>query len=614
MSIKFPDETRYLDMITGKLKYALKKLNTVITNYSDEFKESMKYLWENRSGMDPMEVFSNERSVSQIVNSGAFTVRRREIIEKLIDSPYFARIDFRLGGEEEAEAFYIGRFTFVDADGDMLIYDWRAPISGMFYDYEQGPASYEAPAGLVEGDLTLKRQFKIRNGVMEYALESSISINDEILQKELSNTSDQRMKNIVATIQKEQNRIIRNEEAEVLVIQGVAGSGKTSIALHRVAFLLYKYKNSLSASDVIIISPNKVFADYISNVLPELGEEPITEIGFEDIASELLDGSLEHESNYEQIEKLLEGKDQQLADRVSFKSSPELLLLLDNYLKHAVASNFNYGSTLMLYAGFYDYINRPDMLVLKDNKLEASDVFPYLYCKISCEGTGGYSDIRHLVIDEMQDYTPVQYAVIKKLFKCDKTILGDFGQSIDPCNSLSREALMELYGNAGYVELKKSYRSTFEILKFAQGILDHGIEPVERHGTEPQIIRCGDRPSEISKLHSILEGFKKSGYRTLGIICRSDSNAKELHRELKKKHEINRLDLNSSKFAEGITITSIHMAKGLEFDEAVIPSADSVTYSSEHDRSLLYIACTRAMHKLTLTYHGEISGLLSGCL
>ncbi len=611
MSIKFPDEIRYLDMITGKLKYALEKLNTVITNYTDEFKESMKYLWENRSGMDPMEVFSNERSVSQIVNSGEFTVRRRKIIEKLIDSPYFARIDFRLAREEEAEAFYIGRFTFVDAAGDMLIYDWRAPISGMYYDYEQGPASYEAPAGLVEGDMTLKRQFKIKNGVMEYALESSIRINDEILQKELSNTSDQRMKNIVATIQKEQNRIIRSEESEVLVIQGVAGSGKTSIALHRVAYLLYKYKDSLSARNVMIISPNKVFADYISNVLPELGEEPITGIGFEDIASELMNDSLEYERYSEQIERLLEEKDQQLTYRVSFKSSSEFLLLLDNYLKNAVTSDCSYDSTLALYAGFYEYINRPDMFVLKDSRLEASDVFPYLYCKISCEGTAGYSDIRHLVIDEMQDYTPVQYAVIKKLYKCGKTILGDFGQSIDPCNSLSREALMELYGNADYVELKKSYRSTFEILKFAQGILDHGIEPVERHGTEPRIIRCEDRLAEISKLHSILEEFKKSGYRTLGIICRSDSKVKELYRELKKTHEINRLDLNSSKFADGITITSIHMAKGLEFDEAVIPSANSVTYSSEHDRSLLYVACTRAMHKLTLTCHGEISGLLA---
>jgi len=613
MSAIFPDETRQLCSITGKLQNALKRLDAVIVNYMDEFKRSMKYLWENRNGMDPMEVFSNERSVSQLVNSGEFTARRREIIEKLIDSPYFARIDFRQPGEPESEAFYIGRFTFTGPEGDILIYDWRAPVSGMYYDFELGPAGYKAPAGTVEGELTLKRQFKIKNGSMEYALESSVSINDEVLQKELSNTTDQKMKNIVATIQKEQNRIIRNEEAEVLVIQGVAGSGKTSIALHRVAYFLYKYKNRLSASDVVIISPNKVFADYISNVLPELGEEPITEIGFEDISRELLDGSLEFESHSLQIEELLEEKDRHLLERVCFKSSQDFLLLLDEYLEHVITGKCSHGSALAVYTGFYEHIGRPDMFVLKGNKLEASDVFPYIYCKISWGGTAGYNGIRHVVIDEMQDYTPVQYAVIKKLYKCGKTILGDFGQTISPCNSISREILTKLYGSVEYVELKKSYRSTFEILSFAQSIMDHGIEPIERHGAKPGIVRCDDRLSEIARLNGILEEFKASSYRTMGIICRTDRQAKALFAELKKKHEINLLCFDSSKFAEGITITSVHMAKGLEFDEAVIPMADTETYSSEHDRRLLYIACTRAMHKLTLTCHGEISSLLSGC-
>lgn len=220
MLVKFPDEIKHLDVILEKLQEVLNKLNLTISKYETDFRESMKYLWENKSGMDSMEIYSNEKSISQTVNSGEFTVKQRETVEKLIDSPYFARIDFRFDSESESESFYIGRFSFVDNYRNMLIYDWRAPVSGMYYDFELGNAFYTAPAGVIEGELTLKRQYKIKNSIMAYALESSISINDEVLQKELNITTDQKMKNIVATIQREQNKIIRNENSDVLVIQG----------------------------------------------------------------------------------------------------------------------------------------------------------------------------------------------------------------------------------------------------------------------------------------------------------------------------------------------------------------------------------------------------------
>ncbi|MCX8132312.1 MAG: AAA family ATPase [Clostridia bacterium] len=675
-------ESKYLDMIMEKLKESLTELNATVSKYEDEFKKSMKYLWENRSGMDKMEIFSNEKSVSQIVNSGELTMKRRTTIEKLIDSPYFARVDFIHKNEEESEPFYIGRFSYVDKRGNMLIYDWRAPISSLYYDFELGHAFYEAPVGLIEGEMTLKRQYKIKNSLMEYALESSISINDEVLQKELSHTSDQKMKNIVATIQKEQNQIIRNEDADVLVIQGVAGSGKTSIALHRVAYFLYKYKERLSAQNIMIISPNKVFADYISNVLPELGEEPVTESSYEDIAFELLNHSIDFESFAEQVETTLEENDKNLAERIKFKSSLEFLSLLDQYLDYTdekcfcpcdcifgkftvqkgfvktryhalrskpvlqrmeeiaeniiermkleggsgqkipgrkevqkkLAAMLKFTSILEFYTGFFEFIGRPDLFTMKSgNKLEASDVYPYLYLKIYFEGIEEYDGIKHAVIDEMQDYTPVQYAVIKKLFRCRKTILGDFGQSVNPYNSISKLSFMELYENTKFVELTKSYRSTFEIIKFAQKIQNHNIDPVERHGDEPQIKKCRDRLSELAEIYSILEEFERSAYSSIGIICRTNSQAEELYKELSQKHEISLLDFGSTKFSNGITITAIHMAKGLEFDEVVIPFVNSDIYHSEYDRSLLYIACTRAMHKLTITSHGQISRLLTGC-
>lgn len=212
---------------------------------------------------------------------GESVIDKRKRLGKILDNPYFGRIDFK---QQSGNIFpiYIGVHSFYDSDSKMsLIYDWRAPISSMFYDYELGEAYYSSPAGEVKGDILLKRQYRIRNGRMEFMIESSLTVHDDILQKELSSNTDDKMKNIVATIQREQNRIIRNEDAQALIIQGVAGSGKTSIALHRIAYLLYTFKESLSSKDILIISPNKVFADYISNVLPELGEETVPETSME---------------------------------------------------------------------------------------------------------------------------------------------------------------------------------------------------------------------------------------------------------------------------------------------------------------------------------------------
>ena len=341
MPNKFREENMYLDTIIESLNDYLENLDKKVKLYEQEFKESKKYLYENRGDMDAMEIFSNEKSISQIVSSGEFISKQKAKIEGLINTPYFARIDFRYDDEEEIEKIYIGRNAFIDDFGDMLIYDWRAPISSMYYDFELGNASYDAPLGKVEGEITLKRQFKITKSKMDYVLESALSIGDEVLQRELSNTSDQRMKNIVATIQKEQNRIIRNERTDTLIIQGVAGSGKTSIALHRVAYFLYKYREYLSAENVVVISPNKVFADYISNVLPELGEEPIIQLDLEDIARENLDKQMDFEKYSEQVSELLDAPDENKTERIGFKSSLEFVSLINNYISYIDSNYFN---------------------------------------------------------------------------------------------------------------------------------------------------------------------------------------------------------------------------------------------------------------------------------
>lgn len=671
MSVNFPEEITHLAMVEEKLHEALAKLDKRIAGYEKEYMEAKRYLATNWNEIDSMEIFSNERSVTEIENAGNSSLERRRKIEKLVNAPYFARIDFLYDGENAAKQIYIGQFSFTANHSQILVYDWRAPISGMYYDHELGRASYEAPVGNIEGDIVLKRQFKITSGQLEYALESSINIGDDILQRELSSTSDEKMKTIIATIQREQNQIIRNDKANVLVIQGVAGSGKTSIALHRVAYLLYRYKDWLSADNIAIMSPNKVFADYISNVLPELGEEPILEISFEDIAARELSGVLAYERYADQMDN----PSPEWIERSRFKSSPEFGNLVNKYLEYAdtayfepqdcsfgqfiiskdyvqhqyhayrnhpifnrfaemaddileriksdkimehkrpsrsevikrLAAMFKMKNTLELYADFYTHAGKPEMFVpVGKNKLEWPDVFPYIYFKIFIEGISNFQDVQHLVIDEMQDYTPIQYAVINHIFRCKKTILGDFGQSINPYNLHSLDTFKDIFDSIDVVKLNKSYRSTYEIIEFAKRIQNHqNIEPVERHGGEPELIRCDSWPAELSAIKEKVSQFNDGNYATLGILCKNIAQTNHLYEKLSQEYSVYLLDSDSTKFTNGITITTIFMSKGLEFDEVMIPFANAETYISEHDRSLLYVACTRAMHKLTLSYHGK---------
>ena len=672
--IPFPDELEHLSYIRGILEEAMEKAEADVDRKDREYMKQKRYMVEYRGEIDPHEMFQNELALREIDRTGAFVTGIRDRLARLKESPYFARIDFAAEGRGKVMKCYIGRFAFTN-DNDMLIFDWRAPVASMFYDCEVGPAGYDAPMGRVDGQLTRKRQFKINGGVMEYALETSSNIQDDVLQRELSRTSDEKMKSIIATIQKEQNQIIRNEKADILLIQGVAGSGKTSIALHRIAFLLYRLKNRLSAQNITILSPNKVFADYISNVLPELGEEPVYELSFYDIAEIQLEGVI----GFEPDQDPLENRDEAWAERARFKSTLSFVRQLDRFIERLpelvfAPADYTFGrftasaemiqsrfaaysqypvkdrlrmiaddihdrfatdnimeddiprtgtilkslnsmlkvkSTLALYKAFYQELGLPKMFVPAGKKtLEWADVYPFLYLHGAYAGLRESAVIRHLVVDEMQDYTPVQYAVLNQIFKCQKTILGDYGQLINPNHRHSLEDLRELYGDAEFVELNTSYRSTCEIIRFARTIQDGALEPIERHGEEPVLIQCSDRAAEIDCIANMILEFEKSGHATLGIIARTNRDALALYEALAERYEIHLLSPESGSFANGVSVASIQMSKGLEFDQVIVADADSRTYATPYDRSLLYIACTRAMHKLALLYTGERTKLV----
>lgn len=676
-------EKEYLQWIIGRIKAMLNHTGASVKEHVDTLREYKDYLWSNKD-IDPHEIRSMRESILNHFALGESVIDKNRRLEKILDIPYFGRIDFK---EEKVgsptTSVYIGIHTFYDSHFKVnLIYDWRAPVSCMFYDYELGEAFYSSPAGKVEGSVLLKRQYHIRKGKLEYMIESSLAIHDDVLQRELSSNADEKMRNIVTTIQREQNRVIRNEEAQVLIIQGVAGSGKTSIALHRIAYLLYAMKGEICSQEILIISPNKVFADYISNVLPELGEESVPETSIEQILSGILGHKYKYQNFFEQVAELLEKPTQSFIERIQYKSSFEFISLLDrfilyvenhyfkatdvpltkyitvpsesieeqfrrfnrypirqrfepmadyilemmsiqyhftvttgmkNLLKKEIKKMFAGNQVIQVYKDFFKWIGKSEFFRLRKNfTLEYADLAPLAYLHIALDGNLSRSRVKHLLIDEMQDYSPIQYRVLQKLYPCRKTILGDACQSVNPFGSSTADMIRRAFAVGEVMNLRKSYRSTFEITAFAQKIrMNEELEPVMRYGECPKVVRFNHEEEEVSGIADIIFAFEESSYQSLGIVCKTEAQARSLTEKLQNYTDnIYFLSSRSSAFVRGVIVTSAHLAKGLEFDEVVVPQVEDKNYSSVIDKSMLYVAVTRAMHKLTLTYSGKRSEFL----
>ncbi|MFD1378487.1 HelD family protein [Fodinicurvata halophila] len=461
----------------------------------------------------------------------------------------------------------------------------------------------------------------------------------------------------------------------------MAGSGKTSIALHRIAFLLYRFKDTLSSDDILIISPNRVFADYIGNVLPELGEEQVGEIGMETLAGELLGHKYRFQSFAEQTAQLLEKDDAAMKERMVAKASPEFLKQIDAYVEHLEANSFQaemwrvgrklvpdwffaetwnkhrglpftervaevvkaaehniglyYNYELLTherqslreavrgmarkitlreaYKQMFEWLERPDLFKPAGGKLEYADVFPLIYLKMRLEGIDNpRKEVKHLLVDEMQDYTPVQYAVLGKLFPCRKTILGDASQSVNPYSASSPEQIQRALRAPAPVKLTKSYRSSWEIMQFALAISpNEELVPIERHGEPPQVVTCTRASETRARILQEVEDFRASGHNSLALIAKTQKQANRLHRQLTEAGAKARLlDAGSEGFSTGVIVCTAHLAKGLEFDRVIVPDASAETYSTELDRNLLYVACTRAMHRLTVLVTGAPSEFL----
>ena len=667
------DQTAYLEFVLEKLRERIQKISLSLAEGEKEIEGMHEYYWENYTEMDQYgyENFDNQQALLNQINTNQQQLKMKHRFKNMLDSPYFGRVDFQYEGEDEPETFYIGIGNFAEETGRTpLIYDWRAPVSGLFYDFDKGEASYQAPGGLMEGEITSKWQYKIRKGKMVYGFESDMKIDDDILKAELGANGDVQLKNIIRTIQKEQNAIIRNTKDRILVIQGVAGSGKTSVALHRIAYLLYHDRKNLKSSNILILSPNGVFSDYISHILPELGEENIQEMSFDLFAyQELRDTAADCEDKYDMIEQAM--KDPAVGERCREKQSGEFLdqmeeflliledelmnftnveyrhyqipssriielfyekfldvpllsrieavmeYLLDEYetltgrdlseeerpvFQEKFLKMYETRDLYRIYSRFLEYAGYAPLpqSSWEQRLLAYEDVYPMLYMKYKLLRPGNRRNIKHLVIDEMQDYSRMQYLILAKLFPCKMTILGDKAQTMDEKMQDVTRFLPKILGkDIRIIQMNKSYRNTVEIAEYAgklAGMTD--MELFERHGKPVEEKKIVNREEALEK---ILQNLKlgEEEYETAAVLTMTQEEAGKIYRQLKEKlgeeYSISYVDRDSSSFQKGITVTTFYLAKGLEFDQVFTlhPGEESGMITQAK-----YICATRALHEL----------------
>ena len=576
-------------------------------------------------------------------------------LKKQKKTPYFGRFDFQETSSPDKKPYYIGVGAVQSSDRTNLVYDWRADICSLYYDEKFGKVTYTCPDGEISGNLSLKRQYKIENGELAYYIDSNLVIDDEILMEQLSQNATAKMHEIVSTIQKEQNMLIRADDFENTIVQGVAGSGKTSIAMHRVSYLLYKYRGTLKSDDILILSPSELFSNYLSDVLPSLGEEEAMTITFSDLAHRLL-GS-EFETREAMLERVIDGQQQKDFENIAIKSSFEFLSDLQKFLSRDlgnlfVAKTVSFGNVSltkeeiedifcnrMQGVAIYKRIDvlaeilvdkfkvsvflRPDLIrrakaifyrkfvttdILKIYNLflgsvelpeistpDAYDVAPMLLIKESLFGFKHNFSAKYVIVDEMQDYTPCHFYLFDKLWECPKLYLGDIYQSID--RTLPKEYLTHLSKlcKAKVKFLNRSYRSTKEISLFSQKILGKSIaNNVNRSGEDVEFLRSRNQIKTLEKI--IAEREKSHRKQSVAIICKTKKQISALQKaspELKKFKLLEKATPRTKKI-----ITTPAKAKGVEFDCVIVPNSTEESYNNELDRNLLYVSATRALHKL----------------
>lgn len=709
-----------LDIIGKEILKYLDHRKTVTKNILDARK---KYIEEYKDDEDQvMDYFDHENYVQEEVYK---TIDRRLMeFTKLKENPYFGKVTFK---EEDSlpEDMYIGRYGLTLENAyEPLIVDWRAPIASLFYQGTLGPASYNPPAGEVKADIIDRKQIIIKKGELKGVFDSAVDVKDEILQMVLSDNSSEKLKDIVMTIQKEQDEIIREDRNKIVVVNGVAGSGKTTIALHRISYLLYNFRKQFG-DKVLIFGPNNIFMDYIAQVLPTLGESGIKQTTFENFAKEELGLEYQDVKGFGRyIEEAMEGREGAL-EEYKYKSSKEFAELLNNSIDELNKSYFNikpvmfngeeivsvkeirdlfdvyykdmplfrrsekirriltskikdkrdeqvyalnaeikekmnslsekdadieknnleflrririreivrevmnsrdaldkwlkFESIIDVYARIingeqlskveYDSEENKSLWFNHDNirakvkelDLGYMDLAGILYLMVKLQGIKYKDEIKHIVIDEAQDYNYMQFEIIKEMTGCKSyTIVGDSNQRLittdeEPAMLHLEKIFGDLKVEIKKFQLNKSYRSTQEIMEYANKFLDEDrIVPLVRKGEYVLEEETNSKEESLETLISILEDYEEEGYENIAVIFKDKNVLQEYAPIIKEKIGIQNLDNEDILYKGGKVLIPAYLAKGLEFDGVVIIDDGDI------QPLVKYIMCTRALHRLAV--------------
>lgn len=687
-------------------------MNNIFEEELQKMKDTLRTMDDQLEQLEKIPVYYGDDFKEQILES--MRESNRQNLRIGVQEPYFGRLDFQEDGKEEVMPIYIGKVGVSDKDTmKPIVIDWRAPVASMFYSFTGGDelAFYQSPDGLVEGDVYLKRNISIRKRELERVVDTYVKGNedvshaDDFLLYRLGENKDNKLKDIVSTIQSEQNDIIRAERNLPLLIQGVAGSGKTTIALHRLAFLIYEYREQLEAERMIVFAPNSLFLDYISSVLPELGVGNISQTTFPDWALRTLDDSVKLKQTEEKLKeafsinrderKVMLGK---LKGTLEFKSFiEEQMVQIEKEL--VPTSNFEawdkavipvedikkwmqveykhyplkkrrerlvgrmkrwieielkkYGETnekkllkkeatkrLNTYMKFWPKMSAlslyssilkskeilevlPEELVKETEKngrkkeVYVEDLPALIYIHHRITGIEIGQKFHHVVIDEAQDFSPFQVYVLKEITLGNSfTILGDLSQAIYDYQGIEDwSAFKEVFQETGYYELTRSYRSTKEIIEFANEIIKNAeipvglAMPVFRSGEEVKVIHTEDQFTEILKT---LKQLQNADVKTIAVIGRTDDECRDMYEKLTNAGlTVNVIEADQSKYEGGISVVPVYLAKGLEFDAVLLIDVDEEHYKNmKHDAKLLYVGCTRSLHDLWIFHSGEASPLI----
>lgn len=692
-------------------------LNNIREKENETLKKMLKLIKENISclQLSQKENLKQLKSVGEDTNRSYVLMNFKKFIEKRIDnnikaldSPYFARIDYYDKDDNKNMSLHIGKHGIEDKESNTLTVDWRAPVSSLYYECQLGENVIDTVEDeKLDVDLNLKRTYEISEGELIDFYDANTITNDELLTKYLAKNKEAVLTDIVATIQKDQNRIIRDSFKNNVIVQGGAGSGKTTVAMHRVSYLLYNHKDIFNPENFYILGSNKMFLNYITSILPSLDVEEIKNMVLSQFFESFISVYLKRfskkycvldkfeETNVEVLS--LKGKigfvkaldtfikkyeklnictddvyvknkvvmsKQNIIDLIkTFENSSimEKIQILNEQLLKKIKileenySNINYKKEKQNYKNYFGNpkakINIVDIYLefladLKElfnanEKLKSNsflidiiekninkgvfDLFDIAMLNLICKRVclkNKYSDVKYIVVDEAQDFGVSIFYILKNVFnKSYFSIMGDVAQNINydigmnDWETLKSKVFNDR--NDVFYTLSKSYRNTLQIANIAFNVLDkakfktYPIDPFARIGKDVEFKKINNYNDMLKYTLDKTKNILEKGFETVGIITKTEEEANNLKNNLQKHISI--VDMNSldSTFTDGVMILPIRLSKGLEFDAVILWDANDNIYNvDDKDVKLLYVAVTRALHELYITYSGNISKLL----